>query len=113
LRNLVIASKRKDPQDLGNYAWAEEGQGLTANYWDNARFSDWIKFLWETGQAPSQIDLVKEGRFHGIEVDAMDTPRQTEAYFAEAERIRGLGKRLRAGASALTSCKSVFQLGLQ
>ena len=113
LRNLIIAGQRKDPQDLGSYAWADKGHGFSAFFWDNARFSDWIKYLWTTGHQESKIKLVKEGRFRGIEVDAMDIPRQSEPLFAEAERVERLRQRAQPDIARLTSCRSIFELGLQ
>lgn len=113
LRDLVIAAKRKDPKGVGNYEWTENGQGLKAQFWDNGRFSDWIKHLWTGAPPPDGIRLVEEGRFLGIEVDAMDTPRQREPFFAEAERIRRSAERLEAETYDATSCSSIFQLGLQ
>jgi hypothetical protein len=43
----------------------------------------------------------------------MDTPRQKEPFFAEAERIRLLIQYRDAKARGLTSCKDLFQLDLQ
>lgn len=113
LRNIVIAGKRQDPDDTGDYGWAGRGQGLIAQFWDNRRFSDWVKQLWRSGQTPKRIELVKEGRFLGIEVDAMDRSRQAAPFFAEAARIRALRERLNVEASPPTSCRSLFKLGLQ
>jgi hypothetical protein len=113
LRDLVIASKRKDPDDVGDYGWAAPGQGLKAQFWDNGRFSDWIKELWRAGRTPERIKLVTEGRFLGIEVDAMAAPRQSEPFFAEAERIRAMRQRMRAEGTEVTSCERLFGLGMQ
>jgi len=113
LRDLVIAAKRNDPQDLGTYAWAEPGRGLKVRFWDNGRFSDWVKRLWAGTNRPSQIRLVKDGRFLGIELDLMDTPRQDEPFYAEADRIWNLSRRVNVRTLDLTSCKKVFALGLQ
>ena len=113
LRDLVIASKRKDPRNRGNYDWAPAGQGFPAYFWDNGRFSDWIKILWQRGRAPKGIELVKEGRFFGIEVDAMDTPRQTERYFAAAERSARSRRQRGPGAAPPASCRDLLRLGFQ
>lgn len=113
LRDLVIASKRKDPQDKGSYDWATPGDGLAAYFWDNARFSGWIKALWQDDQVPDGITLVKEGRFLGIEVDAMDAPRQRERYFAAADRIATQRHYLEAAGTVPGSCRELFGLGLQ
>jgi hypothetical protein len=113
LRDLVIAGKRKDPDELGDYGWAQPGDGFMAQFWDNARFSAWIKKLWQSGEAPPDIALVKEGRFLGLEIDAMATPRQTEPYFAEAERISAIVRQGPTGGSVVTSCEALFRLGLQ
>ncbi len=113
LRDLVIASKRKDPMNLGTYDWAQPGQGLAAYFWDNGRFSDWIKILWRRGEVPGGITLVKEGRFLGIEVDAMDTPRQQEGFFATADRIAARRQQESGHGLAGGSCRELFRLGLQ
>ena len=113
LRDLIIANKRKDPKDVGNYEWAQKGEGLKAQFWDNGRFSDWIKRLWAEQETPDKITLAEEGRFRGIEVDAMDLPRQTEPFFAEAERTRLLAQSGGNKPSNESSCQSLFQLGLQ
>lgn len=60
LRTLFIAMKRKDPGDTGDYGWAPEGKGLNASFWDNARFSDWIKHLWTAAPTPPGIELARE-----------------------------------------------------
>lgn len=113
LRTLFIAMKRRDPGDTGNYGWAPKGEGLKVSFWDNARFSDWIKLLWTTAPTPPGIELSREGRFLGITVDAMDTPRQEEPYFAAAERIRKARERGAAEGTGDTSCRDVFLSGLQ
>ena len=111
LRDIVIAAKRKDPRDLGSYGWAEAGEGLPALFWDNGRFSDWIKQLWRSGETPPRIELVKEGRFLGIAIDDMDTPRQREPFYAEADRIHREVARWAAAGKRPTSCEGLFRLG--
>ena len=102
LRDLVVTSKRKDPEDTGNYEWTAADQGLRVQFWDNDKFSDWIKQLWESQETPNMIELAREGRFLGIEVDAMNTPRQTEAFFTNtAETLTTVG--------VLDTCAQVFQ----
>jgi len=113
LRDLVISAKRKDPDDLGVYTWAEAGAGFQARFWDNGRFSGWIKQFWETGETPPGIALVREGRFLGIEVDAMQVPRQSEPFFDEAERIQASLLALSAQGRTLSTCQGVFGLELQ
>ena len=113
LRDLVIAAKRKDPKDLGTYEWAQNKKGMEVQFWDNGRFSTWIKRLWASEERPRKIRLAREGRFLGIEVDAMETQRQKEAFYTEAERIQQLVSQGDTNAQGLTSCQSVFQLGLQ
>ena len=56
---------------------------------------------------------MKEGRFLGIEVDAMGTPRQEEPFFAEAERIEAMIRHLDTEGFQPASCKELFQLGIQ
>jgi hypothetical protein len=113
LRDLVISAKRKDPDDSGVYTWAEPGGGLEARFWDNGRFSDWIKQLWQETEAPPGIELAREGRFLGIEIDAMATPRQTEPFFAEAALIQDILLHADAEGTDLSTCQSVFELGVQ
>ena len=43
----------------------------------------------------------------------METQRQKEAFYTEAERIQQLVSQGDTNAQGLTSCQSVFQLGLQ
>jgi hypothetical protein len=109
LRDLVINSKRKDPDDLGNYSWAKDGEGLAARFWDNKRFSAWVKALWAHGPADPRIALVREGRFHGIEVDAMTAERQADPFFAEADRISEVRQRIQRP----STCEELFSLGIQ
>lgn len=113
LRDLVVNSKRKDPEDRGDYNWANEGEGLAMPFWDNSRFSRWIKQLWSSGPGASNISLVREGRFYGIEVDAMAMARQHEPFFAEAKRIAQERQRLEASGIRPSSCEELFSLGLQ
>jgi hypothetical protein len=113
LRDLVINSKRKDPEDRGDYHWAGEGEGLAMPFWDNSRFSRWIKQLWSSGPGSPNIALVREGRFYGIEVDAMAMARQQEPFFAEADHIARERQRLEASGIRPSSCEELFGLGLQ
>jgi len=113
LRDLVVNGQRKDPNDIGDYGWAEQGKGLDTPFWDNARFSTWIKRLWATGSNSPEIALVREGRFLGIEVDAMQAARQAEPFFAAADRILEMRRALESTGKRPNSCQEVFALGLQ
>ena len=113
LRNLIVASKRHDPNDVGNYQWAIDGQGFNAQFWDNARFSHWIKQLWESGQALEGIKLAREGRFVGISVDAMNVSRQAEPFFKEADRIKSKTERVGLRLSKSSTCHDLFSYRLQ
>ncbi len=113
LRELVIANKRKDPEDEATYDWAVYGEGFDAQVWDNARFSRWIKQLWQRGRTPDGIELAKEGRFIGVDVDAMNVSRQKEPFFAEADRMRETLMRLNHRIAMSKSCQVLFSYGVQ
>ena len=113
IRDLVIHSRRKDPDDIGDYSWAPDGKGLAAAYWDNSRFSDWIKQLWTRGPSKANIGLVREGRFRGIEIDDLAIARQQEPFFAEADRIAQEKRRLEASGVRPSTCQELFSLGIQ
>ena len=113
LRDLVIASKRNDPGEHGNYGWASDGKGFEGQFWDNARFSRWVKRLWRSGRPSDGIELVKEGRFIGVAVDAMNTARQNEPYFSEADRIHQKIGRLGHDMANARSCQVLFSFGVQ
>jgi hypothetical protein len=104
LRGLVVAMKRKDPYDLGDYAWAPAGEGLEVGFWNNARFGDFVKARWAedpAALAARGMTLATEGRFRGVEIDAMATPRRTGDFFALA------GEQDAAG-PAPRSCRALF-----
>ena len=112
LRDFVISSKRKDPRDRGDYSWASSSRrGLVVGFWDNSRFSDWIKNLWASPRKTTitrtdgtTVRLVKEGRFLGVEIDALATPRvHLDSFAAMPDRALTL-KRL----SSSKTCRSVF-----
>jgi hypothetical protein len=112
LRDLIISSRRKDPGDEGDYHWAEDGnQGLRIGFWDNGRFSEWIKFQW-SGKANHNQSLsggvklrrVKEGRFLGVEINALNITRASTALF---ERMAG-HPRQPASSEATIDCRSLF-----
>jgi hypothetical protein len=113
LRDIIIDAKRKDPSDKGNYDWATGGKGWPARFWDNDRFSKWIKVLWEYGSAPAGVRLVREGRFKGIEIDAMNSPRQSEKFFAAADRLAMQLKRLKAKGIRPSTCQLLYGLDVQ
>jgi hypothetical protein len=82
LRDLAIARGRKDPHDHGDYGWAPPGQGLEVTYWSNARFAAWVRGGWRNGGAPCPtVAPAREGRFLGIEIDAMAAPRRRGPFF--------------------------------
>jgi hypothetical protein len=108
LRDLVIDGRRKDPRDRGDYTWS--GPGIDIDYWDNSRFSAWIHRLWTKGPHDPHLSLAREGRFFGVEIDAMAAPRQAEPLFAAADRINA--QRAIAMTPAL-SCEEVFDRGLE
>lgn len=113
LRDLAVNGKRKDPGDRGDYGWAVGADGLETEFWDNARFSSWVKRLWATGSNSTAITLVREGRFLGIEVDATQADRQAEPFFAAADGILEKRRSLELAGSRPMSCPEVFALGLQ
>lgn len=113
LRDLAVNGKRKDPDDRGDYGWAAGADGLETEFWDNARFSAWVKRLWAVGSNSPAITLVREGRFLGIEVDATQAKRQAEPFFAAADRILEIRRSLEPTGSRPMSCREVFALGLQ
>jgi hypothetical protein len=119
LRGLVIAAKRNDPDDTGDYEWSATREGLNVGFWDNGLFSDWIKQLWKQ-ETPSEtleqqgLTLVREGRFRGVEVDAMDVPRQLAPFFDQASELESQKTAPAEQGIAPTSCRSVFtEAGLQ
>lgn len=113
LRDLFIAIKRKDPEEHGNYRWAAGDGGFKATFWDNGRFSRWIKHLWKRGQPPDGIELVKEGRFLGAVVDAMNVSRQSEPFFRAAENRASLIRAVGSRAARSKSCRELLSYGLQ
>lgn len=112
-RDVFISAKRNDPSDKGLYDWAPPGKGWLARFWDNDRFSNWIKVLWKKRSAPLGARLVREGRFRGIEIDAMDIPRQKERFFADADRLAEKLKRLKARGIRPSTCQRLYGLDLQ
>ncbi len=108
LRDLVVNARRKDPRDRGDYTWS--GPGVDVTYWDNSRFSAWIHRLWATGPQNPRLTLAREGRFFGVEIDAMAAPRQREALFDAADHL-ALARRAAVIPSA--SCQEVFDRGLE
>jgi hypothetical protein len=108
LRDLVIGARRKDPDDSGDYSWS--GAGLDVAYWDNSRFAAWIRRLWEKGPRDTHIKLVREGRFIGVDIDAMAATRQREPFFAAADRLSA-GRA--SSAQPTRSCQEVFDRGLE
>jgi hypothetical protein len=108
LRGLVVLAGRRDPLDVGAYAWG--GEGLDVTFWENARFSAWVRRCWEAGPRHPGIRLMREGRFRGLEIDAMDAPRQREPFFAAADRR---AEALRAVPQPAASCEAAFARGLE
>jgi len=113
IRDLVIHSRRKDPADLADYDWAKAGDGFPAPFWDNSRFANWIKRLWARGPGSPDIKLVREGRFYGIEIDAMRAGRQRQPFFAEADRIADKKRGIERGGWRPASREELLSLGLQ
>jgi hypothetical protein len=113
LRDIFIDGKRKDPSDKGNYGWAAGGKGWPARFWDNDRFSKWIKVLWANRKAPPGVRLVRQGRFRGIEIDAMNIPRQKEKFFASADRLAEKLRRLKARGIRPSTCQLLYGLDIQ
>jgi hypothetical protein len=108
LRDLVINARRKDPFDRADYTWS--GPGIDVAYWNNARFAAWIRRLWANGPRDPRVSLVREGRFLGIAIDAMASPRQRVPFFAEAERLNAVRA---AGGEAAATCQEAFDRGLE
>lgn len=108
LRGVAVLVQRRDPLDRGEYRWG--GEGLDVAFWENARFSAWVRGLWQTGQRHPQVRLAREGRFLGVEVDATGAPRQREAFYAAADRRDAA---LRAGGPRPVTCEAAFALGLE
>jgi hypothetical protein len=108
VRDLVIDARRKDAGDRADYSWS--GPGIDFDYWNNARFSAWIHRVWANGPRDPRLALAREGRFTGVEIDAMAAPRQREPLFAEADRLGGAGA---TSATVALSCQEVFERGLQ
>jgi hypothetical protein len=107
LRDLVINSHRKDPNDRADYTWS--GAGIDVPYWDNSRFAAWVRRVWDKGPRDPRLTLAREGRFIGVEIDATAAPRQREPFFAAADRI----KAARVSAPRAESCQEVFDRGLE
>jgi hypothetical protein len=108
LRGIAVLLQRRDPLDRGDYAWG--GEGLDVTFWENARFSAWVRGLWRDGPRHPQLRLAREGRFLGVEVDATAAPRQQEPFYAAADRR---AEALRAGLPPAASCEAVFARGLE
>lgn len=116
LRDLFISSKRKDPRDQGNYDWVERAEfGLLVGFWDNSRFSDWIKGLWaNAGDGRERLvdgktfRLVKEGRFFGVAVDALDTPRVSSKFLDWARKRHTPRVVTSVKENAPSDCRSLF-----
>ncbi|MBX9701433.1 MAG: hypothetical protein K2X74_18510, partial [Acetobacteraceae bacterium] len=68
LRDLLLNARRKDPGDRGDYSW--NAPGLAIAYWDNARFSAWVRRVHGQGPRDARVRLAREGRFIGLEIDA-------------------------------------------
>ncbi len=98
LRDLIIDARRKDPLDRADYTWT--GQGLDVRYWDNSRFSHWIRTVWTFGPRDPRVSRAVEGRFHGLEIDATTVPRQHEPFFRPSDA--------RSLAPPAMSCEAVF-----
>ena len=113
LRDLVVRAKRNDPRDAGQYEWAARGQGLPIGFWDNGRFSAWVKSFWNSNArgdalAKQGIRRVREGRFLGVEINATDTKRVSSAFFRDADELaRRRVSLTRSGVIART-CRNVF-----
>lgn len=105
IRDLVIDARRLDPDDRGDYSW--DGDGVDVAYWDNSRFSAWVRRVWEKGPRDARVSLVREGRFMGLAIDARGAPRQREAFFSAADR------RDAAAMAPVESCQAVFARGLE
>ena len=115
LRDLATGMRRKDPQGLGSYSWAAPGEGAAVGFWDNGRFSRWVKDQWspavsERALAAQGIRRVREGRFLGVEVDAMNVPRQKGDFFAPAVEREQLMARVRSREIAPATCRDALEL---
>ena len=108
VRGLFIGSHRKDSGDDGDYGWAPEGEGLEVGFWDNAGFSDWVKAQWNRTDLPHNLRLVREGRFMGVELDAMDTPRQLQPFYTVADRLETERNRRAELGLFPRTCREVF-----
>jgi hypothetical protein len=115
LREVATTARRKDPRGQGSYDWAAPGEGFAVGFWDNGRFTRWVKAQWspsvsEAALAREGIRRVREGRFRGVEVDAMDAPRQREDFFARAVERDRLMARVRSGEIAAATCREALEL---
>ncbi len=108
IRDLVIYSKRKDPNDLGNYSWAKEGEGLRVQYWDGSRLFHWISQVWLQGERPSNMHLLRERRFKGMEVDATAVHRQADVFFHEADESERKAANLAFTGPRPSTCEPLF-----
>ncbi len=109
VRGLVIGWRRKDPQDSGDYNWAAPGEGFEVGFWDNAGFSDWVKLQWTRATPTDGLTLVLEGRFQGVEIDAMTTPRQTEPFYAVADQLEAARNLRNERRLFPRTCREVFE----
>jgi hypothetical protein len=114
LRDLAISSRRKDPGDTGTYGWAVPGAGLSVGFWDNGHFSDWVKGQWaedvtDDDLAARGVLRVREGRFLGVEIDAMATPRQSGDVFAVARARDARLAEIAAGGPRPLTCRALFE----
>lgn len=114
LRDLVISSKRKDPDDRGHYAWtAKDNQGLVVGFWDNNRFSKWVKKQWGKTR-PADAPMIsgmpvrtdKEGRFRGVEVNALTAQRAKIELFERTPNRVSMPDR----DNLKKDCRSLFSL---
>ncbi|MBR0673415.1 hypothetical protein [Neoroseomonas soli] len=108
LRGVAVLVYRRDPLDRGGYSW--EGDGIDLSFWENARFSAWIRGLWQSGPRHPQVRLAREGRFLGVEINATGAPRQQEPFFAAVDRRE---EALRADRPRAETCEAAFAQGLE
>lgn len=108
LRGIAVLVQRRDPLDRGSYSWGSDG--IEVPFWENARFSAWIRDAWRGGARHPQVRLAREGRFIGLEIDARAAPRQQAPFFAAADRREAA---LRDPRPPATSCEAAFSLGLE
>ncbi|HWT07915.1 MAG TPA: hypothetical protein VN329_02050 [Roseomonas sp.] len=108
LRGIAVLVQRRDPLDRGSYNWG--GDGIEVPFWENARFSAWIRDTWRDGPRHPQVRLAREGRFIGLEIDARAAARQQAPFFAAADRREAA---LREPRPPATSCEAAFALGLE